>query len=142
MRCAQCQADAPDSSRFCPSCGRPLEAVTALLESDRTAASGSDSTRPLPWPPRHIASGMRREQFPLGWTVWYKGHAIQVQNHAFLGERLLIDGKVVDRGRVRMNVTLRGTIEGGAGAGERITAETKATFSSFSCRLVGEAFGG
>ena len=83
---------------------------------------------------------MRREQFPLGWTVWYKGHSIQ--NHAFLGERLLIDGKVVDRGRVRMNVTLRGTIDGGAGAGERITAETKATFSSFSCRLVGEAFGG
>jgi hypothetical protein len=85
---------------------------------------------------------MRREQFPLGWTVWYKGHSIQVQNHAFLGERLLIDGKVVDRGRVRMNVTLWGTIEGGAGVGERITAETKATFSSFSCRLVGEAFGG
>jgi hypothetical protein len=39
VRCAQCQADAPDGSRFCPSCGRPLEAVTALLGSDRTATS-------------------------------------------------------------------------------------------------------
>lgn len=142
MRCAQCQAYAPDSSRFCPSCGRPLEAVTALLESDRTAASGIGLDQAITVAATAYRVGMRREQFPLGWTVWYKGHAIQVQNHAFLGERLLIDGKVVDRGRVRMNVTLWGTIEGGAGVGERITAETKATFSSFSCRLVGEAFGG
>jgi len=81
-------------------------------------------------------------QVPLGWAVQYKGHSIAVQNHVLFGERLLIDGTIVDRGRARLNVTLRGTIETGAGAGERITAQTKASFSSFSCRLVAESFRG
>lgn len=78
--------------------------------------------------------------YPLGWTVTYKGHTIRVQNHAFLGERLYIDGRLVDRGRFRRNVTLRGTIETGGGAGERITADTQAGVLNFSCRMVAQAF--
>jgi hypothetical protein len=79
-------------------------------------------------------------RYPLGWTVGYKGHQIRFTNHPFFGERLFIDGALVDRGRIGMNVTLRGTIEKGAGAGERITAEIKCAFLTLSCRMVAESF--
>jgi hypothetical protein len=79
-------------------------------------------------------------RFPLGWTVDYKGHAIRVENHALLGERLYVDGRLMDRGRFRRKVTLRGTIETGGGAGERITADTRAGVLTFSCRMVAQAF--
>jgi hypothetical protein len=79
-------------------------------------------------------------RYPLGWTVGYKGHQIRFTNHPLFGERLFIDGALVDRGRIGMNVTLRGTIEKGAGAGERITAEIKCAFLSLSCRMVAESF--
>lgn len=79
-------------------------------------------------------------RFPLGWTVGYKGHTIHVQNHSLLGERLYLDGRLVDRGRFGSQVILRGTIETGSGAGERITAVTHAGFLSFSCRMVVQAF--
>jgi hypothetical protein len=58
----------------------------------------------------------------------------------FPGERLYIDDVLVDRGRIGFAVTLRGTIESGAGAGERVTAEVKGTFLRVSCRIVAEAF--
>ena len=77
---------------------------------------------------------------PLGWTVRYKGHTIRVENHALLGERLLLDGRLLDRGRFGRHITLRGTIETGGGAGERITAETRAGLLTFSCRMVVQAF--
>ena len=80
-------------------------------------------------------------RFPLGWTVHYKGHAIHAQNHALLMERLYIDGRLVDRGRFRKRVTLRGTIEAGVGAGERITARMDAGLTRFACRIVAETFG-
>ncbi len=79
-------------------------------------------------------------RFPLGWTVPYKGHQIRFYNNMVLGERLFIDGVLVDRGRVGINITLRGTIERGAGAGERITAQSQAKFPKFSCRIVAESF--
>lgn len=79
-------------------------------------------------------------RFPLGWMVSYKGHTIRIQNHAVFGERLHLDGTLVDRGRFGRNITLRCTIETGGGAGERITAETQAGFLSFSCRMVAQAF--
>ena len=79
-------------------------------------------------------------KFPLGWTVDYKGHTIRFSNHPLWGERLLIDGKLADRGRFGKKVTLRGTIERGAAAGERITADVSCGFSSLSCRIVAEAF--
>lgn len=79
-------------------------------------------------------------RFPLGWTVDYKGHTIQVQNHSFLNERLYLDGRLVDRGRFGSQITLRATIETGGGAGERITAVTRAGFLAFSCRMVVQAF--
>ena len=72
---------------------------------------------------------------PLGWTVSYKGHQIRFFNHPIFGERLYIDGVLVDSGRVGFNVTLRGTIESGAGAGERITAEVRCSFVRLECRL-------
>jgi hypothetical protein len=77
---------------------------------------------------------------PPGWEVTYKGHRIVFRNHALFGERLLIDGLLVDRGRFGFDVTLRGTIEQGRGAGERITAHVRATFTRLACRIVAEAF--
>lgn len=59
---------------------------------------------------------------PPGWEVAYKGHRIAFRNHALFGERLYIDGVLADRGRFGFDATLRGTIEQGRGAGERITA--------------------
>jgi len=56
-------------------------------------------------------------------------------------ERLYIDGRLVDRGRIRKRVTLRGTIEAGVGAGERITARMNAGLTRVSCRIVAETFG-
>jgi hypothetical protein len=79
-------------------------------------------------------------RFPLGWTVPYKGHTIAFRNHPIFGERLDIDGVMVDRGRVALKVTMRATIERGAGAGERITATVNCRFTSLSCRIVAEAF--
>jgi hypothetical protein len=37
-------------------------------------------------------------------------------------------------------VTLRGTIERGAGAGERITADVRSSDDALSCRIVAESF--
>jgi hypothetical protein len=77
---------------------------------------------------------------PLGWEVAYKGHRIAFRNHAIYGERLYIDGVLADRGRFGFDVTLRGTIEQGRGAGERITAHVRATLTRLACRIVAEAF--
>ena len=77
---------------------------------------------------------------PLGWDVTYKGHRIAFRNHPVFGERLHIDGVLADRGRFGFEVTLRGTIEQGPGAGERITAQIRATFTRLGCRIVAEAF--
>jgi predicted Ser/Thr protein kinase len=77
---------------------------------------------------------------PLGWEVTYKGHRIAFRNHALFGERLYIDDVLTDRGRFGFEVTLRGTIEQGRGAGERITAHVRATFTRLACRIVAEAF--
>jgi hypothetical protein len=77
---------------------------------------------------------------PLGWTVVYKGHEISFRNHPVFGERLYIDGVLTDRGRIGFNITLRGTLEKGAGAGERITAHVQTHFSQIACRIVAESF--
>jgi hypothetical protein len=77
---------------------------------------------------------------PLGWDVTYKGHRIAFRNHPVFGERLYIDGVLADRGRFGFEGTLRGTIEQGPGAGERITAHIRATFTRLACRIVAEAF--
>ncbi len=76
----------------------------------------------------------------LRWTVPYKGHRIRFGNHALFGERLYIDDVLVDRGRVGRRSTLRGTIEKGEGAGERITARSNCGWIDFSCRIVAESF--
>ena len=77
---------------------------------------------------------------PLGWEVAYKGHQIRFRNHPVFGERLYIDGALADRGRFGFEVTLRGTIERGRGAGERITAQTSGNFTRLACRIVAESF--
>jgi hypothetical protein len=77
---------------------------------------------------------------PLGWNVVYKGHRIEFRNHPVFGERLFIDGTLADRGRFGFDVTLRGTIEQGRGAGERITARVQARFTRLACRIVAESF--
>ena len=85
-----------------------------------------------------IGSVMR---FPLQWEVRYKGHRIRFQNHPLFGERLYIDNVLVARGRPGLHITLHGTIESGEGAGERITAQSRAGLFTFSCRIVAESFG-
>ena len=70
----------------------------------------------------------------------YKGHPVTFQIHPRWGERLYIDQALVDRGRPGVNITLRGTIEAGDGAGERITAKSRAGLFTLSCRIVVEAF--
>ena len=77
---------------------------------------------------------------PLGWDVTYKGHRITFRNHPVFGERLYIDGTLADRGRFGFDITLRGTIEQGPGAGERISAHIRATFTRLACRIVAESF--
>ena len=81
-------------------------------------------------------------RFPLRWQVTYKGHVVLFQIHPIWGERLYIDGGLVDRGRPGVRITLRGTIESGEGAGERITARSRAGLFSVSCRIVAELFSG
>ena len=79
-------------------------------------------------------------RYPLGWEAVYKGHAIRFRNHPIFGERLYVDGQLVDRGRFGRSGTLRGTIERGAGAGERITAHVRSSATFLSCRIVAESF--
>jgi hypothetical protein len=79
-------------------------------------------------------------RWPLGWTVGYKGHRIGFYNHPIFGERLLIDGKVADRGRFGFTLMLRGTIESGAGAGERITAHVSGNIARMAVSIVAESF--
>jgi hypothetical protein len=79
-------------------------------------------------------------RYPLGWEAVYKGHAIRFRNHPIFGERLYLDDQLVDRGRFGRSVTLRGTIERGAGAGERITAHVRSSASFLACRIVAESF--
>jgi hypothetical protein len=76
----------------------------------------------------------------LDWQADYKGHRIHFQNHPFLGERLYIDGVQVAKGGLGLRKTLRGTIEQGDGAGERITADSVAGPREFSVRVVAQAF--
>ena len=79
-------------------------------------------------------------RYPLGWEAVYKGHAIRFRNHPIFGERLYVDGQLVDRGRFGRSGTLRGTIERGGGAGERITAQVQSSATFLSCRIVAESF--
>jgi hypothetical protein len=76
--------------------------------------------------------------YAVSWEVSYKGHRILFRNHPCLAERLYIDGVLVDRGGLGVTMTLRGTIQSGDGAGDRITATSIAGLWSFSCRIVAE----
>jgi predicted Ser/Thr protein kinase len=101
---------------------------------------GGDALGGLAWIVAGLVVAATAWWLPVGWSVRYKGHRIRFHNHPVWGERLYIDDALVDRGRVRLNVTMRGTLEGGAGAGERITATCQARFFSLSCRMVSELF--
>ena len=95
-----------------------------------------------PWDPVAVDVLIATEiRFPIAPTVIYKDHRIRFYNNPVLGERLYIDGALVDKGGMGFNMTLRGTIESGAGAGERITAHVQCRFKRVSCQLVAESFG-
>jgi hypothetical protein len=79
-------------------------------------------------------------KFPIGSTVIYKGHRIRLYNSPVFGERLYIDGVLADKGGFGFNLTLRGTIESGARAGERVTAHVLCRFHRVFCVMVAEAF--
>ena len=94
----------------------------------------------LPFLAGAVAMTIAGLRYPVGWTVAYKGHKIRFSVHPIFGERLHIDDTLVDRGRVGFGVTMRGTIESGAGAGERITARSRCTFTRVACTIVAESF--
>ena len=75
----------------------------------------------------------------IGWDVPYKGHRIRFENDACFGERLLIDGQLVDRGGVGLQMVLSGTIASGDGAGDIIRATSYAGPVTFSCRIVAKS---
>lgn len=77
--------------------------------------------------------------YAISWEVSYKGHRILFRNHPCLAERLYVDGVLMDRGGFGVTMTLRGTIQSGDGAGDRITATSIAGLWSFSCRIVAES---
>ena len=87
-----------------------------------------------------VAVVIAAARYSIGWDVSYKGHHVRFENHSWLAERLFIDGRLVDRGGLGMTMTLRGTIEAGEGAENRITATSRAGFTEFSCRIVAESF--
>ena len=72
----------------------------------------------------------------IGWDVSYKGHAIRFENDPCSGERLLIDGQLVDRGGVGLHMELSGTITSGEGAGDVIMVTSHAGLPTFHCRIV------
>jgi hypothetical protein len=76
--------------------------------------------------------------YAISWEVSYREHRILFRNHPCLAERLYIDGVLVDRGGLGVTMTLRGAIQSGDGAGDRITATSIAGLWSFSCRIVAE----
>jgi hypothetical protein len=55
-------------------------------------------------------------------------------------EHLYIDGTLADRGRFGFDITMRGTVESGAAAGERITAHATCSLHRIGCRIVAERF--
>jgi hypothetical protein len=79
-------------------------------------------------------------KYPLAWNLTYKDHRIRFYNNPVVGERLSIDGALADKGGFGFNMTLQGTLESGAGAGERITAQVQCRFDRLSCRIVAESF--
>ena len=72
----------------------------------------------------------------IGWDVSHKGHAIRFENDPCSGERLLIDGQLVDRGGVGLHMELSGTIASGDGAGDIIRVTSHAGLPTFHCRIV------
>ena len=75
----------------------------------------------------------------LAWDLTYKGHAIRFENDACFGERLLIDGRLVDRGGLGLRMELTGTIASGAGAGDLIRVTSFAGIPTMRCRIVAES---
>jgi hypothetical protein len=75
----------------------------------------------------------------IAWDVTHKGHAIRFENHPYFGERLLIDGSLVDRGGVGLHMELTGTIANGAGAGDVIRVTSFAGIPTIWCRIVAES---
>lgn len=75
----------------------------------------------------------------LRWDAAYKGHTIRFENDPCFGERLLVDGTQVARGRIGLDVTMHTTIASGEGAGDHIVARSHAGFVTFSCRIVVES---
>jgi serine/threonine-protein kinase len=66
MRCPVCDADAPATARFCPSCGR------ALSSSD-TARAGDVTRTSLPSEAAaQLAAGLNRERFPPGTIIAHR----------------------------------------------------------------------
>jgi hypothetical protein len=72
----------------------------------------------------------------IGWDVSYKGHTIRFENDPCSGERLYIDGQLVDRGGVGIRMVLSGKVASGDGAGDIIEATSRAGVPTFHVRIV------
>jgi serine/threonine-protein kinase len=66
MRCPVCQADAPSTARFCPSCGRALPASEATVEGDVTRTSSPSEAA------ARAAASLNRERFPPGTIIAHR----------------------------------------------------------------------
>ena len=73
------------------------------------------------------------------WAVTYRGHDVRYENSPLLGEKLLIDNKLVGKGKIGFRSETRGVIRSGNGAGDTIIARTEAGFFSFRCRITAQA---
>jgi serine/threonine-protein kinase len=66
MRCPVCQADAPSTAQFCPSCGRALPASEATVEGDVTRTSSPSEAA------ARAAASLNRERFPPGTIIAHR----------------------------------------------------------------------
>lgn len=71
----------------------------------------------------------------IGWNVSYKGHSIRFENDPCSGERLYIDGQLVDRGGVGIHMVLMGKVASDDGVGDVIKAASRAGIP-FHVRIV------
>jgi serine/threonine protein kinase/regulation of enolase protein 1 (concanavalin A-like superfamily) len=69
------------------------------------------------------------------WVLTYRGHAIRIENSAFRGEALFLDGVLVARGGFGGRTELRGLIRRGAGAGDEVMVLCDSGPLTFRCRI-------
>ncbi|HET6881101.1 MAG TPA: hypothetical protein VFI31_13155, partial [Pirellulales bacterium] len=71
------------------------------------------------------------------WKVTYHGHSIRFENSILRSSCLIVDGRVLARGKARLRVGTR--VPFGAGAGDLIVVRTRAGLLSYRCQISARA---